>query len=384
MQNWTVKQIQSAKPGRHRVSPSLYLLVPPKGSGRWVFRFTKPGTGRVTEAGLGSADVVTLAEARAKTHDYRRLVQQGQDPIEAKRDTRPATTFGAVASDFIEVQARRYRNQNTTSSVRLMLLTHASALAAMPVSAIGTAHINAALRPLWLRAPDQARRTVAAVLRVIRYAKAQGLCSTSAGDMRDDLAHLLPPTNGTKRHHAAMPYAELPAFCADLRARQDQAMSPAAIEFIVLTASREGEVCGMSWAEVDFAERLWTLPANRSKTNKDHRVPLSNRAVALLERQKSLALGPYVWPSRNGRTHITGKSVYVYLTRGMGIKVTIHGFRAAFSTWCGNETHHDRVTSEMALSHASGNAVELAYRRGDELAKRRALMDAWADYCAGR
>ena len=274
MRDFTVKQVQAAGPGRHRVSQSLYLYVSPNGqTRRWIFRYTKPGTGKVTETGLGSSDVVTLAEAKAKAHDYRRMVAQGGDPVEQKRGQRTASvTFADVASEYIEVQARRFRNPNSVKNIRMLLLTHAEDLADKPIAEVGTAHIDTALRPLWLRAPDQARRAVAACLRVVRFAKAKGLTTTSAAEMREDMAHLLPPVKGEKRHFAAIDYEDVPAFVRELRAAQTQgeALSPVVLEFILLTACRENEACGMQWREIDWAECVWTLA---SRTGQDARTP---------------------------------------------------------------------------------------------------------------
>jgi integrase len=395
MRDFTVKQVQAAAPGRHRVSASLYLFVGPNGqTRRWIFRYTKPSTGKVSETGLGSFDVLSLAEARAKVHEARRMVARGDDPVEAKRGARAASvTFAAVAAEYIDVQARRFRNPGSTKNVRLLLMKHASVLGEQPIANIGTAHIDAALRPLWLRSPEQARRAVAAILRVLKYAKAKGLTAASTADMREDMAALLPHVNGTKRHFVAMDYAKVPEFVRQLRIAQQQgeAMSPALIEFIMMTVVRVGEAVGAKWGEIDCQERVWTIPANRMKAGRVHRVPLCQRATALLARQRGpnglgyeLDPNSYIWPGRDGQGHITAKAAYKFMTQTMNVDATIHGLRATFNTWAGNETNFDRVTCELALAHAAGNQVELAYRRGDELTKRRELMDAWSGFCEGR
>jgi integrase len=391
MKDFTVKQAQTAGPGRHRVSASLYIFVAPNGTKRWIFRYTKPSTGRVTEHGLGSADLVTLAEARAKVHDYRRLVARGSDPVDAKSAVATAPTFAVVASEYLEVQSRRFRNPGSVKNARLLLLKHAAGLADMSITNIGTTHIDAALRPLWMTSPDQARRAVAAVLRVLKYAKAKGLATSSAADIREDMSHLLPQVSGNKRHFTALDYKDIPAFVRELRAAQTQgdALSPTVIEFILLTACRENEVCGMQWREIDGTERVWTLPASRSKTNEGRRVPLCDRLIALLIRQRLPEAGVepnpagYVWPGRSGEGPVTGKSVYKYLTQTMGISATIHGFRSSFRDWAGDTTHFARNDIEECLGHAVGDATERAYRRKDGLEKRRVIMEAWANHCAG-
>jgi integrase len=321
------------------------------------------------------------------------MVAQGSDPVEAKRRTTvAATTFAAVASDYLAVKARTYRNANSAKNEQFLLLTHAADLGPQPIADIGVKHIEAVLRPLWLTSPQQAKRALAACLRVVCYAKAKGLTTTSAADVREDMTHLLPRVNGTKRHFAALDYHNVPAFVRELRAHQTQgeAMSPSVIEFILLTACRENEACEMQWSEIDWEQKLWILPAECSKSGREHRVPLSNRALALLLKQR----GPngfgyeppadgYVWPGRNGSGPVSGKAIYKYLTQTMDVNATIHGLRATFRTWAGNETNFDRVTCELALAHKAGDAVELAYNRGDALAKRRALMDTWANFCEG-
>jgi integrase len=394
MRDFPVKQVQAAEPGRHRVSQSLYLHVSPNGrTRRFIFRFTKPSTGRVTEMGLGGDDVMTLAEARAKVHEARRMVARGEDPIETKRGARTASiTFADMVSDYLAVAERRMRNPRSVKNVRLLLMKHASKLADMPISRIGAADVNGALRPLWLESPDQARRTVAACLRVIAHAKAMGHETASVGDMRDNMRHLFPPVKGEKRRFAALDYRNVRTFVRELRAAQTQgdALSPAVIEFIVLTAARESEVCGMQWSEVNWTERVWTLPPERSKTNTEHRVPLTDRALVLLSRQRgpSVTGEPadpegYVWPGRNGDGPVTGKSVYKYLTQTMGLDATIHGLRSSFRDWAGDMTHYARNDIEECLSHAVGDATERAYRRSDALEKRREIMAAWSEYCSG-
>jgi integrase len=391
MDNWTVKQCERAAPGRHRVSESLYLFVGPNGVRRWIFRFTKPETKRVTEMGLGSTEVMTLAEARAKVHEGRRMVARGDDPIEAKRGLRASVvTFASVITDYMAVQERRYRNPNSARNEHRLLLTHAGTLGSLPVASIGTSHIDSALRPLWLRAPDQARRTLAAIVRVLRFAKAQGHEVANVHEIREDARQLLPRVNGTKRHFAALDYQRVPAFVQELRAAQKQgeALSPAVIEFILLTACRENEACGMQWREFDWEQGLWILPAVRSKTGREHRVPLCHRAIMLLMRQRwpnGQGLEPdpdgYVWPGRNGDGPVTGKSVYKYLTKTMGVPVTVHGFRSTFRDWAGDTTPFPRDHIEECLGHTVGNAVERAYRRSDALEKRREIMQEWAAFC---
>jgi integrase len=388
----TYKQILALKPGRHWVSECLYVFVTPNGqTRRFIFRFTKPTTGKVSEKGLGRLDRdITLKEAKEKRDEYRKLVRDGGDPVEAKSGESASTTFADVAADYLAVAERRFRNPGSVRNVKLLLLTHAADLGPKPIANIGTAHIDAALRPLWLTSPDQARRAVAACLRVLKFGKAKGLTAASTADIREDMSRLLPHVNGTKRHFAALDYKDVPAFVRELRQHQVQseALSPAVIEFILLTACRENEACGMQWREFDWEQGLWILPAVRSKTGREHRVPLCHRAIMLLMRQRwpnGQGLEPdpdgYVWPGRDGSGPVTGKSVYKYLRQTMGVQVTVHGFRSTFRDWAGDTTTFARDHIEECLGHAVGNAVERAYRRQDALEKRREIMAAWSAFC---
>jgi integrase len=389
LKDWTEKQCRAAEPGRHRVSESLYLYVTPdRRMRRWIFRYTKPATGRVTEHGLGPMHVVSLAEVRAKVRKFQNMVREGEDPVEQRRTKRAeTTTFASIAAEYIQVRGATWRGASSRKSAEV-LFKHAEQLAQRPIADIGSEHIVTALRPLWLRAPNQARRAVGAIARVFDFAKAKGLCSgENPADWRGGMRHLFPAIKTAVKHHAALEYVKVPEFVRRLHIEQDKggALSPSAIEFLLLTATRANEVCGMRWDEINFEEKVWTLPEHRTKQGAEHRVPLSARALELLARQRQYSNGAHVWVSRQGRAGkpIIIKAIYKYLTETLDMRVTIHGFRATFRTWAGNETHFDRVTCELALGHAAGDAVELAYRRGDALSKRRALMEAWATYCEG-
>jgi integrase len=409
MKDWTLKQVLAVKPrrtedgrikpARKSIGPNLILIVPNEHTRHLAFRYTRPSTKRVTEHGLGRLGDITLAEAHEKRDELRRLVRKGGDPVEAKRDAKiearqvidKGRTFEFVAKEFITLQERKYRSPISTKNLERVLLTHAKELCGMAIADVGVEHVKKALHPVWVKSPDLARRTLTAVGQLFDYAKASNLNVIDRSAWRAIAKHHFQPARGPKKHHAAVDYQRAPAFVLDLRAAQalGDALSPAVIEFILLTACRVYEAVGMQWSEIDWEQRVWTLPLERTKTDREdeHRVPLSDRALMLLIRQRGPAMGEepdphaYVWPNHNGKRHITGKAVYMYLTRTMQVRATVHGFRATFSTWAGNETHFDRVTCELALSHKAGDAVELAYRRGDALAKRRALMDAWAAYC---
>jgi integrase len=371
----TAINVAKATPGRHWAGPGLYLLVSPHGQRRWVFRYTSPRTRKVTEHGLGSADLVTLAEARTKAHGHRQAVLNGQDPIQQKREARRAhLSFADVANAFMAAKQPGW-SQSHSAATRLLLTHHSRALGTKHIGAITTDDVEAAVRYLWQRSPEQGRRTVAAISAVYDYAMAIGRCSNNPAMWRV-MRHRFPKRTNGRQHYTAMDYAQVPEFVRNLRAEQERnvALSPYVIEFLLLTACRPSEVAGMQWAEVDFANKLWTIPAERTKARREHRVPLCNRAIQLLAQRREYSTEASVWS-------LTLKALYRYLTKNMGQPVTVHGFRSSFRDWAGNETNFRRVTCEIALGHRAGDATEIAYKRKDELEKRRVLMQAWAEYC---
>ena len=377
--------VLEAPPGRHNAGKCLYLIVSQDSrSRRWVFRYTKRNTGKPTELGLGSAELITLNNARDKAHELRKTVASGDDPVEAKRKSRRRqTTFAEVANAFVTAKAPGWRSAKHAHTMRKLLLNHAGPLTGKSIKAITIDDIDAALRPLLLRTPDQFKRTLSAISQVFDFAISHNHCDTNPADWRR-LKYRFPNHRPKVKHYTAMDYMQVPAFVRNLHTEQQRgvALSPYVIEFLLLTACRSSEVTKMRWAEVDFSGLVWNVPAERTKVEREHRVPLSERAITLLHHQKQQHShhSPYVW-STDGKRPISNKAVYFYLTRSMGLPFTLHGFRSTFRDWAGNETHFDRITCELCLAHKAGDATELAYRRSDALAKRRALMDAWSAYC---
>lgn len=343
MRTTTHITVRQAPPGRHSDAKrrGLYLIVSAdRQNRRWAFRYTKPSTGRVTEVGLGSTTLLTLEEARNKAEDYRRAVARGEDPVEAEREAREAKliearqmiTFAELASAYIAIKQPGWRSQSHWNTMRLLLNTYARPLAIKFVSTITADDIEAALRPLWNRSAVQGRRTLYAIQQVFDYAEAKGLCMHNPADWKR-MKHRFPSRANGVKHFTAMDYEHIPVFMRQLRIAQERnmALSPYAIEFLLLTACRGNEVVGMQWSEVDFGSKIWAVPASRTKANREHRVPLSERALALLVQQSQYRAGGSVWP-------LTSKTLYRYLTKNMGVRVTIHGFRSSFRDWAGNET----------------------------------------------
>ena len=232
------------------------------------------------------------------------------------------------------------------------------------------------LQPLWQRIPETASRLRGRIEAVLDYAKANGLrTGENPASWRGHLALILPKRQKLSRlHHAAMPYADIPAFIGKLR--EIESIHALALEFLVLTAARSGEVLGARWDEIDIAAKIWVIPASRMKAAKEHRIPLPSRALAIVERMAEIRTGDPVFPGRRRGRPLSGVTLAALVPGA-----TVHGFRSSFRDWAGEETSYPREIAEQALAHASGDATERAYRRGDALEKRRTLMEAWAKYC---
>jgi integrase len=383
MQITTQSQVQTAPPGRHNAGRGLYLIVSTDSRNRrWALRFVKSATRRPTELGLGTAELVTLKEALDLAFDHRRKIAKGIDPIEEKRNGRRlATTFAEMANAFLAVKQQDWRSEGHFNAVRILLNVYASSLATKYVSDITPDDVEATLRPIWSRSRTQGKRTQSAIFQVFELAIDKGRrTDRNPADWR--IMRRRFPKVGKPRNFTAMEYSDVPALMKRLRAQQllSTALSPYTIEFLILTACREAEVAGMKWSEVDFDNRLWTIPAERTKTQNEHRVPLSDRALELLVRQNQSRTSDYVWPGRRKNTHIGPGALYLYLTKYMKVPVTIHGFRSSFTDWVDEETHFAKTTRKLALGHVAGDRTDLAYKRKTELEKRRLLMQAWADY----
>ncbi|NUJ81833.1 integrase arm-type DNA-binding domain-containing protein [Methylocystis sp. FS] len=378
----TNRTVATAKPGRYGDGGGLYLVVSPSGAKKWVFRFTRGG--RVTEAGLGSINAVSLARAREKAANGRSIVADGLNPIQLRREQHRLSgrvpTFGRVADALIEAKASEWRNAKHLAQWTMTLTKYAAPLRSKPVDQITTEDILAVLKPLWTAKPESASRLRGRIEAVLDAAKAQGHRSgENPAAWRGHLSHMLPKRQKLARgHHAALPYRDVPEFME--RLRKADSVAALALEFIILTAARAGEALGARWPEIDLAEKVWTVPAARMKAGREHRVPLCDRAVDILQQLHAARTNDFVFPGRDRGKHISASALTVLKSRlGVG-DATTHGFRSAFRDWAGNETHYPREICEAALAHVVGNAAEQAYRRSDALEKRRALMAAWASY----
>jgi integrase len=374
----TVRKVETAKPGKYGDGGGLQLSVTSVGSKKWVLRFFWQGAAR--EMGLGSYPEISLAEARERATAGRKLARSGVDPIAERKHRRRVPSFGELADEVVTEQSKGFRNEKHKAQWAMTLTRYAAPLRTKPVDEITTEDILRVLKRLWTEKPETASRLRGRLERVLSAAKAKGYRSgENPAAWRGHLDNLLSkPQKLSRGHHAALPYADVPTFVANLRERK--AIAALALEFAILTAARSSEVLGARWEEIDFDARIWTIPAGRMKAARQHRVPLSKRAVAIVSRLNEARADDYVFPGSVRGRPLSVMAMDMVLRR-MGEHVTVHGFRSSFRDWAGNETHFPREIAEHALAHAVGDKAEQAYRRSDALEKRRALMEAWAAYC---
>jgi integrase len=373
-----------AKPGRHADGGGLYLKIDAGGSKRWTFMWVRSGKQR--EAGLGSIHAVPLARAREVATSYRAILADGGDPIDARQAARierdGRKTFGDVAHAFLEANGPGWSNTKHRAQWRMTLEVYGKRLMGLAVEAIDTAAVLEVLKPLWQTRPETASRLrgrIEAILDASRVAGHTPADRLNPARWKGHLDKILPKPNKLARgNHAAMPYKSVAAFVTKLH--DHKAIAALALEFLVLTAARTGEVLGAEWPELDLETKIWTIAAKRMKANREHRVPLSPRAVEILEELAKVRTGAFVFPGQRLDKPLSGKAMGMVLGR-MGVHdATVHGFRSAFRDWCGEETHFPREVAEAALAHVIGDKAERAYRRGDALEKRRALMNEWAAF----
>lgn len=388
----TAVAVKNAKPGRHADGGGLQLLVKESGSKSWVYRFMLKGRSR--DVGLGPAGPggISLAEARDKATALRLKVKAGIDPVverqNAEAEVRAAAqaarvagkTFKDVAEIYLAANKDSWRNAKHRQQWENTLATYVyPVIGDMPVAEVNTSHVLAILEPIWKEKAETASRLRGRIETVLDSANARGYRQgENPARWRGHLAQILPArTKLSRGHHKALPYDDIPAFVKELQLRK--AVAALALEYCILTAARTSEVVGAKWGEVDMDKAVWTVPAERMKAGKEHRVPLSPRAVEILESVKLLG-GEYLFP-RSGGGNLSSMAMAMLLRR-MNTAVTVHGFRSGFRDWAAECTSYPHEVAEMALAHTIGSAVERAYRRGDLFDKRRRLMNDWATYCA--
>jgi integrase len=374
----TARKVVTAKPGKYSDGGNLYLIVSANGSRKWVLRFTWRGMPK--EMGLGSAATVSLSDARDKAATARRKIAQGLNPIDERKRDNGVPTFGEMADQVREALSAGFRSEKHKGQWKSTLATYAAPLRDKPVDSITTDDVLAILKPVWTTKAETASRVRGRIEKVLDAAKAKGFREgENPARWRGHLDHLLPrPSKLARGHHPAMPYDEVSQFVSKLRERE--AIAGLALELCILTAARSGEILGMRWDEIDLDKKIWTVPAHRMKAGREHRVPLSSRAVTILHGLAKRS-SDFVFPGQHRDKPLSAMAMEMMLRRMKIENATVHGFRSSFRDWAGNETGYPRDLIETALAHVIGDKAEQAYRRSDALEKRRNLMETWAGYC---
>jgi len=340
---------------------------------------------------LGSAAIFSLAEAREKALAARRLVAEGNDPIEARRadrlakapDTAKAMTFRQCAEAYIRAHGSGWRNSKHAAQWTATLATYAYPyFGDLPVQEVDVGLVMKAVEPSWSTKPETASRVRGRIESVLDWATVrQYRTGENPARWRGHLEALLPKKTKVRavEHHAALAYEEISGFLAELR--RQEGVAARALEFAILTVARTGEVLGARWDEIDIANQLWTIPANRMKAGKEHRVPLSDAALAIVGTMQESRASDYVFPGAAAGRPLSNMAFLMLLRRMKRDDLTAHGFRSTFSDWCAERTAFPAEVREMALAHAVGDK-EAACRRGDLFEKRRQLAEAWAKFCS--
>ena len=362
-------------PGRYFDGNGLYIQVTETGAQSWIQRLSIRG--KVRQVGHGSYPLVSLAEARAKALEFRKVARAGGDPLADRRRTVP--TFAEAAQAVIEIQSPAWRNQKHKAQWMSTLEAYAfPKLGRRAVDAITSGDILAVLMGIWHEKPETARRVRQRINTVMRWCVAEGHCEHNVAG--DDLKGALPRQRPKTEHFLALPYSEVPGAIERVRESNAAPHSKLCFEFIALTACRSGEVRGARWEEFDLEHRVWEIPASRMKAGASHRIPLSERALQVVQEAAKLKCSHLVFPSRTGR--VLSDNALSKLLRELGIPGTVHGLRTSFRVWSSEKTHAPREVLEASLAHAIKDKAEAAYARSDLLEKRRPVMEAWAAFLA--
>jgi integrase len=385
---------KSTKPGFWAVGgvAGLHLLVvaarSAKTTASWILRVML-GEKR-TDLGLGAYPEIGVAKAREKAAAARELIAQGKDPREEKRAAKAALlaqqaralTFDEAAKQAHKNRAHEFSNAKHVDDWLSSLERYASpVIGSMPVAEVEIAHVVRVLEPIWTTKTETATRVRQRIESVLSWATVSGYrTGDNPAQWKGRLEHALPRPSKVRKveHHAALPWHEVPQFMADLRKRDG--MAAKALEFIILTAARSGEARLAQWGEIDVEAKLWTVPAERMKARKVHRVPLSDRALKLLETVPRFEGSPYVFPAVRGGA-LSDMSISA-VCRRMGVDAVPHGFRSSFKDWARSSTAYPDEVSELALAHVNSDATRAAYARDELLPQRTKLMNAWAKFCA--
>lgn len=381
----TKKLVENLGPGRHGDGNGLYLVVDPSGARRWIVRVTVKGQKNAkgaplrTDFGLGGAEVVTLNQARDRALEYRRMAKQGLNP--RFNSTREIPTFEEVAQQVHIDRMPTWKNAKHGQQWINTLRDYAfPKIGRMPVDTIGQPEVLMCLSPIWTEKHETARRLAQRVKTVLDVARSKGFRNgeNPVTAFRD--GNVLPKVKAKPKHHKAMDWRDVPAFYADLNGRS--AMAAKALMFTCLTASRTSEALGAKWDEFDFETRVWTVPATRMKAGEEHRIPLTDEMLAIIEALKALK-SDCVFEGQRRHRPLSNMAMLMLLRRMKIEGVTVHGFRSTFRDWASEAASAPREVAERALAHKVGSEVEQAYARSDMLERRRALMGRWCSFVTG-
>ncbi|WP_375590111.1 integrase arm-type DNA-binding domain-containing protein [Hoeflea alexandrii] len=377
----TLKVKNLVSPGRYGDGNGLYLHISSNGGRRWIYRFKMDG--REREMGLGGAATTSLAEARDLRDEAQQKVRRGIDPIEERKSEVSVPTFGEAAEAYIAAKQDEWSNPKHRQQWRNTITQHASAILELPVDRIGLDEILRVLKPIWSTTPETAHRLRGRIERILDAAGVKGWRSgDNSARWKGNLDNwLAKPRKLSRGHHAATSSSELPEFMETLR--RSSSISALALEFTILTAARTGEVIGATWDEIDLENGVWTVPAERMKANRPHRKPLTPRAMEILQQVRALSGGAFIFPGGKQGRGLSNMAMSNVAKR-INPAITVHGFRSTFRDWVSEETDYPRELAEAALAHVVGDATERAYRRGDGLEKRRAMMEAWEVFVSNK
>jgi integrase len=386
----TLKVGKTRKPGMYADGGGLYLRVAEGGSKQWIFRYVT--NGRMRDMGIGPCHTLTLAEARERATEARKLRLSHIDPIGHKRAQQGAAvaanakamTFRQCAVEFIRDNEKSWTNRRHREQWEMSLNEYVyPLLGELPVGLIDTPLVLKVIKPLWGRIPETASRVRGRIESVLAWATVHHYrAGPNPAQWKNHLEQALPARSRVAKveHYAALPYFQAPTFMGKLR--EDTSVTARCLEFIMLTAARLTEAKEACWLEIDFETRTWAVPASRMKSGKEHKVPLSDPALALLKEMLAIRQSDYLFPGYKPGRPLGHNGLWMLARRAAGADITVHGLRSTFRDWTAERTNFPREVAEMALAHAIPDAVEAAYRRGDLFDKRRKLMDAWAAYCA--
>jgi integrase len=377
------------KPGRHSDGRGLYLAVSPSGARSWIFIGQLHGERHVV--GLGSLEAFSLDDARTKAAELRKNLKRGIVPtkasetranVKAEKDAEKIgkITFGDTADAYFKAHSGAWKSAKHRWQWERSLKDHCASLRPVAIRDVTVDDVRKILSPMWPSVT--ATRLRGRIEAVLDYAKAMEYRPRDGQNpalWKGNLQHLLSKTKRDVVHRAAMNYRDVPAFMGKLR--EHNSIAALALQFSILTATRNSEARCAQWSEINFEDQLWTIPAKRMKAGKAHEVPLSEPALAVLLQMEQLRVGEFVFPGIRDNQPIGDHALVFYLRRDMGIDATVHGFRSSFRTWAGSKTNHPREICEEALAHRIGNQVERSYNREAALEKRAELMRDWASYC---